>query len=197
MSYKFESEEILNLIESIRNTGICDTDKGSSHTYTGMYEEILSQYKNKECTLLEIGVQSGASALLWSRYLPNAKLSFADVDQLNQVIINMIGEDRCVFHLGDAYSDYGLNAIKSARPEGFDVVIDDGPHTLQSMIECIRKYLPIVKESGYLIIEDVQNISWCDVLRNEVPLEYRKNIEIVDTRNFKNRYDDIVFIVKK
>jgi len=196
MSYKFESKEILNLIESIRNTGICDTDKGSSHTYTGMYEEILSQYKNKDCTLLEIGVQSGGSALLWSKYLPNAKLSFSDIDQLNQMVIDMIG-DKCIFHLGDAYSDYGFNAIKSARPDGFDVIIDDGPHTLQSMIECIRRYLPIVKKEGYLIIEDVQDIHWCDILQNEVPLEYRKNIEIVDTRNFKNRYDDIVFIIKK
>ena len=196
MSYKFESEEILGLINEVQETRICYTDKGSSHTYTGMYEEILSQYKNKECTLLEIGVQSGGSALLWSKYLPNAKLSFADVDPLNQMVIDMIG-DKCIFHLGDAYSDYGLNAIKSARPEGFDVIIDDGPHTLQSMVECIRRYLPMVKKDGYLIIEDVQNISWCETLKNEVPLEYKNNIEIVDTRNFKNRYDDIVFIVKK
>jgi hypothetical protein len=196
MSYKFESQEILNLIEGVINTGLCHTDKGSAHTYTGMYEGILSQYKNKDCTLLEIGVQSGGSALLWSRYLPNAKFSFADIDQVNPLVLDMIG-DKCIFHLGDAYSDYGSNAIKSARPDGFDVIIDDGPHTLQSMIECIRRYLPIVKKEGYLIIEDVQNISWCDVLKNEVPLEYRKNIEIVDTRNFKNRYDDIVFIIKK
>jgi cephalosporin hydroxylase len=196
MSYKFESEEILGLINEVQETRICYTDKGSSHTYTGMYEEILSQYKNKECTLLEIGVQSGGSALLWSRYLPNAKFSFADVDPLNQMVIDMIG-DKCIFHLGDAYSDYGLNAIKSARPEGFDVIIDDGPHTLQSMVECIRKYLPMVKKDGYLIIEDVQDISWCEILKNEVPLEYKESIEIFDARNFKNRYDDIVFIVKK
>jgi len=196
MSYKFESEEILGIIKGILDTNLAHTDKGSSHTYTGMYEEILSQYKNKDCTLLEIGVQSGGSALLWSKYLPNAKLSFSDIDQLNQVIIDMIG-DKCIFHLGDAYSDYGFNAIKSARPDGFDVIIDDGPHTLRSMIECIRRYLPIVKKEGYLIIEDVQDIHWCDILQNEVPLEYRKNIEIVDTRNFKNRYDDIVFIIKK
>ena len=195
MSYKFESEEILGLINEVQETRICYTDKGSSHTYTGMYEEILSQYKNKECTLLEIGVQSGGSALLWSRYLPNAKFSFADVDPLNQMVIDMIG-DKCIFHLGDAYSDYGLNAIKSARPEGFDVIIDDGPHTLQSMVECIRKYLPMVKKDGYLIIEDVQDISWCEILKNEVPLEYKESIEIFDARNFKNRYDDILFVFK-
>jgi cephalosporin hydroxylase len=197
MSYKFESQEILSLIKTIRNTGLCHTDKGSLHTYTGMYEGILSQYKNKDCTLLEIGIQSGGSALLWSRYLPNAKFSFADIDPVNPQVLDMIDSDRYLFHLGDAYSDEILNLIKKSRPDGFDVIIDDGPHTLQSMIDCIRKYLPIVKESGYLIIEDVQSISWCDVLENEVPLEYRKNIEIVDTRNFKNRYDDIVFIVKK
>jgi cephalosporin hydroxylase len=194
--YKFESEKILGLIKEIQETKICNTDKGSDHTYTGMYEEILSQYKDKDCTLLEIGVQSGGSALLWSKYLPNAKLSFSDIDQLNQTVINMIG-DKCIFHLGDAYSDYGLNAIKNARPEGFDIVIDDGPHTLQSMIQCIRRYLPIVKINGYLIIEDIQNISWCDILKNEVPLEYRESIQIFDVREFKNRYDDIAFIINK
>lgn len=55
----------------------------------------------------------------------------------------------------------------------------------------------MVKKGGYLIIEDVQDISWCEHLTNEVPLEYRENIEISDTRSFKGRYDDIVFIIKK
>lgn len=197
MSYKFESEEILSLIEEINNTGLCGTDKGSLHTYTGMYEEILSQYKNKDCTLLEIGIQTGGSALLWSKYLPNAIFTFSDIDPVNPGVLEMIDINRYVFIQADAYSEHGLNMIRNSRPNGFDIIIDDGPHTLQSQIECIRKYLPIVKKGGYLIIEDVQHISWCDILRNEVPIEYRDNIEISDTVSFKGRYDDIVFIVKK
>jgi len=198
MKYKFESEEILSIIKDIEETGLCFTDKGSVHTYTGMYEGIMSQYKNKDCSLLEIGVYNGGSALLWSKYLPNAKLFFTDInDIVNPVVFDMIGRDRYQFYVGDAYSDDLLNSIRNGSPEGFDVIIDDGPHTLQSMIEFIRRYLPIVKKGGYLIIEDVQDISWCDVLANEVPLEYKENIEIVDTRHFKDRYDDIVFVVKK
>lgn len=197
MTYKFESQEILNIIDQVRSTGVCDTDKGSLHTYTGMYEDILSQYKDKECTLLEIGIQTGGSALLWSKYLPNAIFSFSDINPVNAGVLDMIDSNRFLFYLGDAYSDLVLNSIRNDRPDGFDVVIDDGPHTLQSQIEFIRKYLPLVKKGGYLIIEDVQDISWCDFLRNEVPLEYRENIDISDTRSFKGRYDDIVFIVKK
>ena len=55
----------------------------------------------------------------------------------------------------------------------------------------------MVKKGGYLIIEDILDISWCDSLRNEVPLEYKENIEVVDTRHIKDRIDDIVLIVKK
>ena len=198
MKYKFESEEILGIIKGILDTNLAHTDKGSSHTYTGMYEEILSQYKDKDCTLLEIGIQSGGSALLWSKYLPNAKFSFADItNEVNPIIFDMIGNERYLFHIVDAYSDSGLNEIRSCRPAGFDVIIDDGPHTLQSQIECIRRYLPMVKKGGYLIIEDILDISWCDSLRNEVPLEYKENIEVVDTRHIMDRIDDIVLIVKK
>ncbi len=197
MTYKFESQEILNIIDQVRSTGMCDTDKGSLHTYTGMYEDILSQYKDKECVLLEIGIQTGGSALLWSKYLPNAVFSFSDINPVNAGVLDMIEKDRFRFYLGDAYSDLVLSSIRNDRPGGFDVIIDDGPHTLQSQIEFIRKYLPLVKKGGYLIIEDVQDISWCDMLRNEVPLEYKDSIDISDTRSFKGRYDDIVFIVKK
>lgn len=197
MSFKFESEEILEIISEIRDTRLCDTDKGSLHTYTGMYEEILSQYKNKECSLLEIGIQTGGSALLWSKYLPNAIFSFADINPVNPGVLDMIDNNRYIFNQCDAYSEYGLGLIRSGRPDGFDIIIDDGPHSLNSQIECIRKFLPLVKKDGYMIIEDVQDISWCDALRNEVPLEYRENIQISDTRGFKGRYDDIVFIIKK
>jgi hypothetical protein len=198
MKYKFESEEILGIIKDIEETGLCFTDKGSLHTYTGMYEGIMSQYKNKDCSLLEIGVYNGGSALLWSKYLPNAKLFFTDInDMVNPIVFDMVGRDRYQFYVGDAYSDDLVNTIKNGSPDGFDIIIDDGPHTLSTMIEFIRKYLPIVKKGGYLIIEDVQDIYWCDILRNEIPSEYKENIEIIDTRHFKDRYDDIVFVVKK
>ena len=94
MTYKFESQEILNIIDQVRSTGMCDTDKGSLHTYTGMYEDILSQYKDKECVLLEIGIQTGGSALLWSKYLPNAVFSFSDINPVNAGVLDMIEKDR-------------------------------------------------------------------------------------------------------
>ena len=196
MRYKLESKEIISLIEQIELTGICSTDKGSFHTYTGMYEEILSGYRGKNCRLMEIGFYSGGSALLWSKYLPDAEFSFSDINTMNEEVLRLIPNKKKVY-LGDAYSNEILDQVRNDNPEGFDVIIDDGTHSLPSQIECVRRYLPLVKKGGVLIIDDVQHMSWCKDLLMEVPVEYRNNVCVHNTTFFKGRNDDIVFIIKK
>jgi hypothetical protein len=76
-------------------------------------------------------------------------------------------------------------------------MLDDGPHTLESMIKFIKLYSQVIEDDGILIIEDVQSIYWIDVLKNEVPDNLKKFIKIYDLRYIKNRYDDIVFTIDK
>jgi hypothetical protein len=52
-------------------------------------------------------------------------------------------------------------------------------------------------EDGILIIEDVQEWSWIDVLKNAVPEHLKKYIKTYDLRPNKQRYDDIVFTIDK
>ena len=52
-------------------------------------------------------------------------------------------------------------------------------------------------EDGILIIEDVQSWDRIDELKNEVPQDLKKYIEVYDLRKNKNRYDDIVFTIDK
>jgi hypothetical protein len=75
--------------------------------------------------------------------------------------------------------------------------LDDGPHTLESMIFFINHYLPLLKDDGILIIEDIPDINWTQILINNTPEQYKKYIEIADLRIVKNRWDDIMFIIKK
>jgi len=48
-------------------------------------------------------------------------------------------------------------------------MLDDGPHTLESMKQFIKLYSQIMTDDGILAIEDVQSWKWIDKLKNEVP----------------------------
>ena len=77
------------------------------------------------------------------------------------------------------------------------LVLDDGAHTLQSMIQFIKLYSQIMTDDGILIIEDVQHWEWLETLKSAVPDELKPFIKTYDLRPNKNRYDDIVFTIDK
>ena len=76
-------------------------------------------------------------------------------------------------------------------------MVDDGPHTLESMKQYIRLYSPLMTDDGILVIEDVQSINWINLLINEVPNYLKPFVKIYDLRQNKQRYDDIVFTIDK
>ena len=79
----------------------------------------------------------------------------------------------------------------------FDIVVDDGPHTLESMIQFITLYLPLLKADGILVIEDVQDIAWLETLTQVTPDAFKPYIQKYDRRSVKGRYDDIMFVINK
>ena len=76
-------------------------------------------------------------------------------------------------------------------------MLDDGPHTLESMIQFIKLYSQIMTNDGMLIIEDVQSWDWIVTLKNAVPENLKEFVKIYDLRHIKGRYDDIVFTIDK
>jgi hypothetical protein len=76
-------------------------------------------------------------------------------------------------------------------------MLDDGPHTLESMKQFINLYSQIMTDDGILIIGDVQSIDWINILVNEVPEHLKQFIKVFDLRRNKKRYDDIVFVIDK
>jgi hypothetical protein len=65
------------------------------------------------------------------------------------------------------------------------------------MVFFVNHYLPLLNDTGVLVIEDIPDIKWVNILIQNVPEEYRKFIQIEDLRRVKNRWDDIMFIIKK
>ena len=171
------------------------TDKQTIHSYGPVYEHLLSPLINKKATILEVGVAYGGSMLIWHELCP--KSSVIGVDIINNVhpsIFERMDDNRYSFIVGNAYTDDTVAQVKKAAPDGIDFMIDDGPHSLESQCAFLRMYVPLLKKGGIAVVEDVQDMGWFDPLRACVSDD--ASIESVDRRGIKNRYDDLMIIVR-
>ena len=100
-----------------------------------------------------------------------------------------------VYHSSDAYEEKFFNDNFLNKDIKFDIMIDDGPHTLESMLTFIKLYSNVLANDGILVIEDIQSIDWIPILTNEVPDNLKKFIQVYDLRSIKNRYDDLMFVI--
>lgn len=168
------------------------SDKNTNHRYIdNLYEELFKDIRNTTSKILEIGIYGGGSMLLWQKYFPNADIYGID---LSYFVPELVGLDRVTQIIGNAYSTQITSMLSN---EEFDIVIDDGPHTLESFELFIQKYLPKVKTGGYLIIEDIYDIDVAYSLIKLLPEEYRDRVKIHDFRHIANLFDDIIFVLKK
>lgn len=172
------------------------TDKNTVHSYLPLYQNLLVNKKENAKHVLEVGIFKGGSIKLWNDFFSNAIIYGIDIINYDLVWDGIKNNDKIVLHTSsNAYDpDFVSSKFKNIK---LDFALDDGPHTLESMLMFIRLYLPLIADDGILIIEDVQSIDWLNILANEVPENYKKYIRCYDLRNTKNRWDDIVFTIDK
>ena len=167
------------------------TDKDTTHSYLETYEKLMKDKCLTSKNILEIGVQYGGSMKLWNDYFVNANIYGIDISQA-PIFLNEYKRINCLKM--NAYSQDSIDYF-SKQNIVFDFILDDGLHTLDSMIYFIKNYLQLLDTEGILIVEDVQDINWCDTFKTLVPNGY--TYEIIDLRHIKNRWDDILFVIKK
>lgn len=178
-----------NLIDNTR------TDKNTIHSYLEIYEKLFSSKRLTTKNILEIGIQNGGSIKLWYDYFINANVYGLDIRKIKDVWPKLLNNERIKIGCFDAYSEEFINNQLPHLSIKFDIIIDDGPHTLESMKSFINGYIPFLENNGILIIEDVQNIEWINELTQIIPENLKKFIEVYDLRYIKNRYDDILFVI--
>jgi len=179
------------------------TDKNTTHSYLPLYEQLLSSKKESAKNVLEVGIgdfgeKNGGSIKLWRDYFTSATIYGLDIIPYDRIIEELINDSRVILYTNtDAYNENFFKNHFLSKNIKFDFMLDDGPHTIESMIQFIKLYSQVMTDDGILIIEDVQDISWLEILANEVPENLKKYIKAYDLRNIKNRYDDIVFTIDK
>lgn len=185
----------LSLEEIVDNSR---TDKNTLHSYLPLYETLLVNKKETAKNILEIGISSGGSIKLWNDYFQNATIYGIDIMNINNVWDEIKNTDKIKLYTSvDAYDiKFFMNNVFKHNIK-YDIILDDGPHSLDSMKTFIILYSHMITEDGLLIIEDVQSWDWINVLKNEVPDDLKPYIYVYDLRSNKNRYDDIVFTIDK
>jgi hypothetical protein len=174
------------------------TDKNTTHSYLPLYQKLLIGKKETAKNVLEVGICLGGSIKLWSDFFTNATTYGLDIMNINDVWEGIKNTDKIILHTSkDAYNEDFFIANFLYKNIKCDFMLDDGPHSLESMVTFIKFYSQIMTDDGILIIEDVQSIDWIDILKNAVPEHLKQYIKVYDLRPNKNRYDDIVFTIDK
>ncbi len=166
------------------------TDKLTGHSYLPIYERLFAPYRDGHEPILEIGAWYGGSLLMWSEWFSRAPIIGVEI---NRVPLPVDADPRIRIVNVDAYSDYGAVFLRSLGP--FAVIVDDGPHTLESQEAFCRRFPTMLAPGGIAIVEDVQDPQHIAALVKAAPAGFET--ASIDLRHVKDRYDDLLFLIWK
>ena len=185
----------MNLKQLVDNSR---TDKNTVHSYLDLYHDLLKHKKETALNVLEVGIYKGGSIKLWDDYFTNATVYGLDIMNETHVWDYLKNKDTVkLFTSTDAYNHVFVKTNFLDKNIKCDFMLDDGPHTLQSMYSFIKLYSQIMTDDGILIVEDVQSWDWIQQLTDNTPAHLKEFIKVYDLRPNKGRYDDIVFTIDK
>lgn len=154
-------------------------DKGSTHSYIDEYERLLAPFRDK-CSFIEIGLARGLSVAMWDEYFGEA--------------CSLFGVDIAMTFDTAQFPRWRLIEADATKPfltgdETFDVVIDDGSHMGADQQASKEILWPRMNPGGLYIIEDILSLPGA--------LQVFPDAEVIDLRQKKGRFDDILLIFRK
>tara|TARA_B100000963_G_C22587639_1_gene653918 strand:+ start:564 stop:1364 length:801 start_codon:yes stop_codon:yes gene_type:complete len=153
------------------------------HTnYFPVYDQLFKYYRGKNITFVEIGIFSGGSLFMWRNFFgKRAKIIGIDLNPASK-----------------KFEKYGFQIfIGDQSKESFwdsffkkvgkvDIILDDGGHTNYQQIITTNKCIPMIKDKGKLVIEDVHTSfikqNWYNPSKYSFINYSKKIIEDINTR---------------
>jgi hypothetical protein len=132
------------------SNGYHDKFGGHGHHYTEVYEYFFYPLKYSAKKVFEIGVESGASEKMFRDYFPNAIIYGVDI-----VDESKLDSDRIKTFIADQSKRKQLKAFLDKYGAGYDILLDDGGHTMDQQQISFGYLLPYVRSGGLYVIEDV------------------------------------------
>jgi hypothetical protein len=125
------------------------TDK-VSHGFCAFYHTHLARVRQDVRKVLEIGVFRGASLRMWRDYFPNAVIHGFDQNPLVDPLPDCIH-----LHQGDQANRDSLRQLLEATGSDFDLIVDDGGHTMVQQQVSLGVLFPHLRPGGLYALEDL------------------------------------------
>jgi demethylmacrocin O-methyltransferase len=137
------------------------TDKWGTHWYTPHYDRYFRPMKSRRLNVLEIGVggyespeAGGRSLRMWKAYFRKSQIVGIDLYDKSYFSEHRIDVRQCDQTDKDSLirlcEEYG----------GFDIVIDDGSHINEHVVQSFEVLFPLLREGGIYVAEDIQTAYW-------------------------------------
>jgi SAM-dependent methyltransferase len=130
------------------------SDKGNPHSYIDYYESQFERLRER-ASILEIGIKTGGSLLMWSRYFESYRIVGVDIaptwSAARPFQAELVGKS-------DIELIWSQDSTRPFGVEGnFDIVIDDGAHDLDTQWRTFENCWHLVAPGGTYYIEDVES----------------------------------------
>jgi hypothetical protein len=215
------TKKFLNEKEYEKRTELCEimqkhgSDKGfGRHNYTTFYDKIFSDFRNDVIDFFEIGIgsidphiesnmsymgskyQPGASLHGWCEYFPKGKIYGADVDYASLFYSDRIETFYCDQRNEQTFIDmWQLAPIKDIQ---FDVIIEDGLHTIEANVNAFNWSFHKVKLGGFYIIEDILGSNANEYIGMlEHIAKFNNEVCLFEIPCKENDSDNLLMVIKK
>jgi hypothetical protein len=159
-----------------------NTDKHPYHHYGDIYTSLLNPIRDISTSILEIGIQNGASLRVWRDFFPYANVHGIDIQE--QAAISELRIESHIFNQSDARRLFDLGWRKGP----FDFICDDGSHQFSDQVTSLLNLYPFLHPShGIYVIEDVQSNEAADCLLDMGAKIYRTG----------DGYDDVLAVFER
>ncbi len=164
------------------------TDKVGSHAYTEFYGPFLNARRASVKRMLEIGINEGGSLLMWAELFPNAEIYGVDTDREKATLIEKLEKHpRIHLFFEDAYKPKFVNKLKGLLKGKFDIILDDGDHSLTTWAKFLKLYPKLLADDGILMIEDIYSTEHAQQLIAGFKGD-KDRLSIIDRRTIPGAY---------
>lgn len=152
----------------VKNGGMTGGDRMLVNGYGSIYSRFLKHFLDvapERLTIVEVGILRGTGLAIWADLFPGSRIIGLDIDlahfqgnlpHLRELGAFTHGEPE-VYEF-DQFQDNSIELAEILRGYTADIVVDDGLHSVETILGTLRNMLPFMSERFLYFVEDHRTV---------------------------------------